>query len=792
MSPLLSGHPRRRGAPAAPLTALVAAAAVLAPSVTGAQPRPTPRAGGAPDSALADSTRAARLAAVRTTARRYEAPAAGLPQKLDVVTRADIERTAATDVVDVLKKTAAVDVVQYPTLLAGVGIRGFRPQTGGLQQRTLVLLDGRPAGVTNLALLDLGAVERIEVLKGPASALYGSSAMGGVVNVVTRRTSGRPTGTVSAAYGSFAQSELALRAGGTIAGRLDGDLAVRRWSQGDDYRMGRGNLFRDALGAEQARKLYPAGTRPDRDVADTLGDGRPRAASTFRTLGGQARLGAAIGGGVRVDVRGEAFRSDDALSPGDLYAEREVVRPDGARVRVNPQDARKDVARQGGEVALSGERGRHRPLARVFGAREDENNYSVPADTGFVSFASRTTTVGAQLQDVMRWGAQTLTFGLDATEARARTRRFARSAGAVAEIGTFSPNSAVGSVAGFAEGRVEALAGRLVATAGGRADRIALDLEATPFRPDVQAGSETFTVFNPSGGVQLALGRGARAHASAGRAFVAPNAFGRAGLAQSVAGGVARFTIGNPTLRPERSTTVDAGLAVERPRWGIDADVTWFRTRVRDRITSAPASFAAAGRPTLASGTPVAGVTTSVNAGVGAIDGVEARLGWDVGAATGARRSVRLFANATRILDATERTRAASIDAARFAGSRAFDPAQVFGAIVFGAEGTRPILNVATTTATGGVEYDDRRRFAARATARYVGRRTDLDFSDFSDVSDVEYPPFLVLDLVGGVRVGARSRVDLVVSNATDENYYEKRGYNLPGRAVQLRVTAGL
>ena len=52
-------------------------------------------------------------------------------------------------------------------------------------------------------------------------------------------------------------------------------------------------------------------------------------------------------------------------------------------------------------------------------------------------------------------------------------------------------------------------------------------------------------------------------------------------------------------------------------------------------------------------------------------------------------------------------------------------------------------------------------------------------------------PPFLVLDLVAGVRVGARNRVDVVVGNATDENYYEKRGYNLAGRVVQLRLTTG-
>lgn len=763
MTPVHSARSRRL-APAG----LLLAAAVAPPAVAAQQG----------DTTAADSAR--RVAPVVTTAKRYPVRAADLPQKIDVITRADIERTAALDVVDALKKLAAVDVIQYPTLLGGVGVRGFRPQFSGPQQRTLVLFDGRPAGAYNLALVDLGAVERIEVLKGPASALYGSSAVGGVVNIVTRRTAGRPQATVSAAYGSFQQSELALRTGGTIAGRVDGDLAVRRYEQGDDYRIGSGNLFRRAVGGDSASKLYPAGNKPNRRVGDTIGDGDVRTFTTYQTLSGSGRLGVALGGGLRADVRAEAFGSDDALSPGDIYA----------RETQFPGNGRKDVARRGGEVALSGARGRHAPLLRAYGARETGDNYDQPGAAGFVSFSSRYTTTGAQLQDVVRVGAQTLTVGADLNRVRAETRRFASASGRVGEIGTFSPNSSVGSVAGFAETRLEALGGRVVATAGGRVDRITLELEATPFRPDVTAGRETFSVFNPSGGLQVALGGGARAHASAGRAFLAPDAFGRAGYSETVAGNVAAITVGNPTLAPERSATVDVGLGITRPRRGLDADVTYFRTRVADRVTRARASFAAASRPTLASGVPVSRVETSVNAGTARIEGLEARLGYDVGAALGGGRSVRVFTNATRLLRAEETTPAASIDATRFAGARGFDPAQVFGAFAFGQESTARIRNVADLTLTYGVEYDDFRRLFGRVSGRYVGDRLDTDFSDFNDISDVEYPPFMVLDLSAGVRVARRLRVEGVVSNLTDENYYEKRGFNLPGRAVRLRVTA--
>lgn len=769
--------PRPRRTAARRALAASALAAVLAPAAAHAQDAAPP------DSAARDSAaRARRLAPVVTEVTRSRARAADLPERVQVISRADIERTPQTSVVDVLKKLAAVDVIQYPSLLAGVGIRGFRPQTGGLQQRTLTLIDGRPAGAYNLALVDLQNVERIEVLKGPGSALYGSSAMGGIVNVVTRRSQGAPTGSVTASYGSFQTSELAARAGGSLAGPLDGDLSVRLYEQGNDYRIGDGNLFRNAVGGDSARKSYPAGNRTDRWVGDTVGDGLTRTYTSFRTRSGSARLGASLGGGLRADVRGELFRANDVPTPGDVYAIGSA----------SPGDARKDVARRSADAAVSGTVGAHAPLARVYAAREDGDNYDQPGAGRFVSFGSETATAGAQLQDAVRLGGHTLTAGADYTLAAAESRRFARQSGAVAEIGTFSPNSRVASLAGFAETRLRFLDGRLTGYVGGRLDRVTVHLRETPFRPDVTAGRETFDAFNPSGGVQVEVAPGLRLHGTAGRAFVAPDAFGRAGFSRTVVANVATLTVGNPTLGPERSVTVDAGLGVERPAWGLDADVTYFRTTVEDRVTRARATFAAATRPTTAEGTPVGRVETSVNAGEAEIRGLEARAGYDLGRAAGRPFSLRLFGNATRIFRAEERTPAASIDAARFARARGFDAAQVFDAFVFSdTSAVVPIRNVASLTMTSGLEYDDLRRLTGRLAGRYVGRRRDTDFTDPTDVSDIEYPPFLVLDLTAGVRFRSRYQLAALVSNLTDENYYEKRGYNLPGRALQLRLTAG-
>jgi len=297
-------------------------------------------------------------------------------------------------------------------------------------------------------------------------------------------------------------------------------------------------------------------------------------------------------------------------------------------------------------------------------------------------------------------------------------------------------------------------------------------------------------VFNPSAGILYAIGAGVRAHGSIGRAFLAPDAFGRAGLTQSVLANVATITFGNPGLGAEHSITADLGLGITRINGAFDLDVTYFQTDVTDRITSARATFAAGSRPVLANGNLVSRVTTSVNAGKAEIRGLEGAVRYDIGAALSRSWSLTAFANATRIFTATESTPTVTVNAAQFNGQTNFTPASIFQGVRIGSPlAELRIKNVASANWNVGVEYDDRSRVRVGALGRYVGTRTDNDFSDFSDVSDIEYPPFATIDLTGGVRVTRRIRADVQVNNVTDENYYEKRGYNLPGRAFTLRVT---
>lgn len=114
-----------------------------------------------------------------------------IPANVTVVTREEIERSNAKATVDLLRNEVGVVVRDFTGngKTTSVDIRGFG-ETGPLN--TLVLVDGRRVNEIDLSGVDwtqipLDQVERIEILRGPGSVLYGDNAVGGVVNIITRK-----------------------------------------------------------------------------------------------------------------------------------------------------------------------------------------------------------------------------------------------------------------------------------------------------------------------------------------------------------------------------------------------------------------------------------------------------------------------------------------------------------------------------------------------------------------------------------------------------------------------------
>jgi vitamin B12 transporter len=134
---------------------------------------------------------------------RNEKNISQVAENITVITSEDIENMNAHTVADVLIRVPGVFVSSNQDF-AGASILAIQ---GSETRHVLVLVDEMPwnlisAGTSETSSIPIGAVERIEIIKGPASSAWGSS-LGGVINIITKKTgtSERPAGSISASYG---------------------------------------------------------------------------------------------------------------------------------------------------------------------------------------------------------------------------------------------------------------------------------------------------------------------------------------------------------------------------------------------------------------------------------------------------------------------------------------------------------------------------------------------------------------------------------------------------------------
>ncbi len=139
------------------------------------------------------------------TASRTEERSIDVPITTEVITRDQIEMSGVNDIGDLIGKYITGHYHKYSGLLSPVGLRGFRTDAHGadLNGYVLLLIDGHRVGTGNAAKLNLDRIEKVEVIKGPSSALYGSAAMGGVINLITKKGDGELGGSVGGEIGSY-------------------------------------------------------------------------------------------------------------------------------------------------------------------------------------------------------------------------------------------------------------------------------------------------------------------------------------------------------------------------------------------------------------------------------------------------------------------------------------------------------------------------------------------------------------------------------------------------------------
>lgn len=151
-----------------------------------------------------DSVKTSELSEVTvTTATRTERVLSSLPLPMTVITSEAIIKSGVTRLNEILNEQTGIILIPDESGFEGVQMQGLDAAY------TMILIDGVPlvgrsSGVLDLSRISVGNIERIEIVKGASSALYGSEAMGGVINVITKRPKKDMfSGNLSYRYGTF-------------------------------------------------------------------------------------------------------------------------------------------------------------------------------------------------------------------------------------------------------------------------------------------------------------------------------------------------------------------------------------------------------------------------------------------------------------------------------------------------------------------------------------------------------------------------------------------------------------
>ena len=203
--------------------ATVVAAAFFYPSLTFAQSRPPLL-----DTVTVVTSRTGLASATRS---------------VDVITHDEIARSAARSIADVLASRTGVDLYTRSAAQGDLSIRG------STSDQVLVLVDGQRVSdvqSSHYALdlaVPLASVDRIEILRGAASALYGSDAIGGVINIVTRPTAAPAAELRGGSFGTVGGVMTEGIASGSTALAATGDFEKSDGHRdGTDYRIGQGRV----------------------------------------------------------------------------------------------------------------------------------------------------------------------------------------------------------------------------------------------------------------------------------------------------------------------------------------------------------------------------------------------------------------------------------------------------------------------------------------------------------------------------------------------------------------------
>ena len=677
---------------------------------------------------------------VVVTATRMGLPLKNIPQKVEIIDKAKIQAIPAENAAELLKRATNLDIIQYPGVSAQVGMRGFSPSVQS-RSYTIVLIDGLPSGTSNLATIPTSIIERIEVIKGPYSVLYGTDAMGGVINIITQKAGMQKSAEVGLKAGSFGTKKFDVSANGTISDKVGVVLGFTHQIQQKDYRIGSKNLLKTS---DLEKRILDE---------KSYGDIYPNTTLEMSQLFG--KLNYRIDNQWNFSMASFYNMAYDVKTPGNFFTRKAQ---------------KKDIARLNLYGHLTRVSTNNKLTIAPYYSNEKNANYD-KADTSpdnFISFRDNVSEYGLKINNSHKFNYLSLLLGIDYDVRDYKSERQKKKG---TTTYPYQPNNRNQQFSGIAQLNYEL--DNLSINTGVRANYNKYDIFANDSLKN-QASSATYFNLTPSAGIKYNFDNGINLHASIGKAFSVPDAFKVAGSYK-----VEEYFpdwnfwwrnvyVPNPDLKPETSVTYDAGIGFNNS--GLSLDVTYFSTNHKNKI--------------ITDLTQKGDTTRYINAEKAFMNGLEFMGAIDLGHLAGSKSKVELYAGYTFLFNANFTSR----------------KSKTTETVV-----TRDLLYVAKSNGNFGIAYDNRKGFTTRLNARYMGSRFEEDLMkklrpqitqtdyytkggyeivDKNDKLILQHAPHLIFDYSAYFNVTSNARVGISVSNLFDENYTEKDGYNMPGRSI--------
>lgn len=472
------------------------------------------------------------------TANRTQESLRNVSQNITIFTAKDIQRSGAVSVTDLLKKVGIQ--VYYDGAASygneGVVIRGGRSSMHGfdIAGDILVLVDGHRTGSDFLGNIGLENAERIEVIRGPGAVQYGAAAMGGVINVITKRGGKTPKGFVEAGVGSWNEQRYKAGVSGK-KGPLDLALSAAYYSR-DDYELGNGEKYENSDVEDRIRYNLNAGWN----------------------LNDNNRLGLIVQG----SDTNNAGKGEDAARSYNYYT------------RQNRDNHTIDLSYEGSNDSRS-----TTWLARYFlgEVNYDLERFTKTSVTQLPLSENNNEFQGSQLQASHDFGFFSLVAGVDWMSYEFDQRQD----GEAAKLSTQNTaQSDYDNIGGFLLGKMHLLEKKnLTLSAGIRYDTFDVSVNAWKRKDDVRISTDVDkNSLTPSLGIAYSPMDNLKLRANYAKAFKMP-------LPRQLTGYTIMMStpfVGNPDIEPEKSDNFDLGFDLD---WNsLFFSATWFYSDYQDMI----------------------------------------------------------------------------------------------------------------------------------------------------------------------------------------------------------------